>query len=138
MTSEDEKVVPFMIGASYEGEWENNMKHGVGIETWKNLIYEGRKYILVIINLTHCVYHLLKSLIRWHILGEYQYNKRHGQGVLYKMIGTKNVHNARKSGKDIKRKIYDGEWANGLKDGTGSYYYKNGMHHFFIEYSNCS
>lgn len=99
LTEKDEKVVPFLAQSSYEGQWQNNMKHGIGIENLENnLVYEG----------------------------EYQNDKRHGNGILYKIESTKSKHNPRKSGNDIKRKLYDGDWVNGLKDGKGIYYYKNG------------
>ena len=97
-TDKDEKISSTMTGSSYVGGWENNMKHGVGIENISStLTYEG----------------------------EYQHNKFHGNGVLFKTEQTKNKHNPRKAGKDIKIKLYEGEWARGLKSGTGTYYYKN-------------
>ena len=98
LTKDDEKLFPFESGTSYQGEWLATQKHGIGIEhLLNNLIYEG----------------------------EYQYDKRHGTGILYKNEETKSKLSARKAGKEIKRKVYDGQWADGMKDGQGNYYYKN-------------
>lgn len=98
LTKDDEKLFPFEAGTSYQGEWLATQKHGVGIEILlNNLVYEG----------------------------EYQYDNRHGTGILYKVEEIKSKTKSRKTGKEIKRKVYDGEWANGMKDGQGNFYYKN-------------
>lgn len=115
LNEDDEKMFPFMTGSSYSGEWKDTLKHGVGIETFQNgVIYEG----------------------------EFQFNKRHGTGTLYKSnnVDRKSNNNTdlnktktkmsssitkKLSGKDKKKKIYDGHYINGLKDGQGIFYYKN-------------
>ncbi|XP_061459179.1 MORN repeat-containing protein 3 [Rhineura floridana] len=100
-------------GDSYTGEWQDNLKHGKGTQTWKR---------------TGAIYS-----------GDWKFGKRDGYGTYsipepvtkdYKKVYSGWWKNDKMWGYGIKfyldREYYEGEWSFGKRDGWGRMYYKDG------------
>lgn len=115
------------MGNVYQGEWKMNKKDGYGIQVWEN----GNKY----------EGDWKGGLRDGH--GFFWTKKRPGDdvgdgdgstgGTIGKAAGNKLKNSKKKRGGDGAagagdelRKVYAGNWKNGLKSGLGVYYYKNG------------
>ena len=93
-------------GSRYEGEWQNNMRHGKGILTWPDgARYEGEWRN----DLAHG-----KGAFIWpdgsHYMGEWQSDKKHGKGALTWSNGSR----------------YEGEWQNNMRHGEGTLIWPDG------------
>ena len=93
-------------GRRYEGEWQNNMRHGKGTLTWPDgARYEGEWQN----DKAHG-----KGKISWldgeRYEGEWRSNKMHGRGIYIWLDGQH----------------YEGEWQNNIRHGIGIIYWPNG------------
>jgi len=99
-------VMLYTDGRTYEGEWENDLKHGVGVEVLAN----SNRYE-----------------------GEFLNGKPEGSGAFYWANGEfyeGDWKNGLKHGsgmwKGTKGESYTGEWKNGKADGYGVHKWRNG------------
>ena len=92
-------------GSVYEGDFLDNMRHGLGKLKTNKFIYKGT-----------FLYNIIEENGKyiWNdgsiYIGDIKSKKIHGKGILY----TKNGN------------IYDGEWNNNYAHGRGKFHYKNG------------
>lgn len=105
---------PYYTKETYQGQWENNLKHGYGVQTYKHGI---RRYE-----------------------GQWKAGKRHGEGVLW--VRVKNTRDqfrrAYTGGWEEDKKCgegtcyyenadyYEGQWKDGKRDGKGLMRYVSG------------
>eukprot|EP00388_Colpodella_angusta_P000364 GDKJ01001350.1.p1 GENE.GDKJ01001350.1~~GDKJ01001350.1.p1 ORF type:complete len:421 (-),score=73.17 GDKJ01001350.1:183-1412(-) len=104
---------PYFIRETYQGQWKENMKHGYGVQTFKN----GDRYE-----------------------GQWLRDKRHGEGVLWvKVPGSKTKFRREFTGGWFEDKRcgagtcyypnadrYEGQWRDGKRHGQGCMHYVNG------------
>ncbi|XP_058425278.1 radial spoke head 10 homolog B-like [Diceros bicornis minor] len=107
----------YKSGNIYEGQWENNMRHGQGRMRWltTNEEYTGRWERGVQNGFgTHTWFlkRILKSQypLRNEYIGEFVNGDRHGRGKFYYASGA----------------VYEGEWVSNKKHGMGRLTFKNG------------
>jgi hypothetical protein len=116
-------MIYFTNGDTYTGEWKDNLKHG---EINTNQGKGSYKY--------------KKS--GHHYIGEWKFDKRDGYGVLSipldaptgkEVVTEDSVFGGSKNDKKknpneiVKmKKLYTGEWKNGVKYGHGTYFYPDG------------
>ena len=93
-------------GSYYEGEFDNNQRNGKGIYVWKN----GGQYVGEFINNEKSGFGLYKYPSGASYEGEFYRDKKHGQGKYKYVTGE----------------IYNGEWSDGKKNGYGEMIYKDG------------
>jgi hypothetical protein len=93
-------------GGRYAGEWQNDLRHGQGVNTWSN----GDRYE-----------------------GGWKDNKKHGQGTFTYADKGKYVGewaNDMRHGYGVNTwsngDKYDGNWKNNKKNGSGTFYYADG------------
>lgn len=104
---------PYFIKETYQGQWKDNMKHGYGVQTYKN----GDRYE-----------------------GQWLRDKRHGEGVLWVRVpGSKSKFRREFTGGWFEDKRcgagtcyysnadrYEGQWRDGKRHGQGHMHYVNG------------
>merc|ERR1711988_224140 len=100
-----------MTKDNYTGDWQNNLKEGMGTQVYKN----GNKYIGMWRNNVrdgHGEYyvHIGNGELVKRYSGEWVDGMRHGKGMLYGKGGE----------------LYDGDWANNSRHGEGKQVYSNG------------
>lgn len=99
----------WQTGTTYKGEWQNNKKHGYGIQVWAN----GNKYE-----------------------GDWAYGLREGHGVFWTKKGGKlkktyagNWMKGHKDGLGVQffddGSRYEGNWQNGMRQGRGTLFFEN-------------
>lgn len=124
---------PFVGGATYKGEWCNDVKHGFG--TYKNpdgTIYEGDwKHNMKCGRGT--LWKKRGKLIVKEYVGEWKNDKMDGEGFFYFENGDTyhgNFQDGKQSGRGkylfVNGSKYEGEYENGCKCGFGTYYNENG------------
>jgi len=102
----------FLTGDVYVGDWEDNLKHGFGTQTWKN----GEKYEGGWVHGkrqgkgTHWVKRSSGGKLRKLYTGDWVDNRMHGLGIYYYDNGDK----------------YEGEWNDSQRHGKGKLNYANG------------
>ncbi|KAF6716524.1 MORN repeat-containing protein 3, partial [Oryzias melastigma] len=100
-------------GNKYTGEWQDNKKHGIGTQIWKNTgaVYNGEwrfgKYD------GYGTYYVLepesKSYV-WKYDGEWKNGMKHGYGIYFYNDTA----------------VYEGEWSEGQRSGRGKMFHENG------------
>uniref|UniRef100_A0A3P9L5I8 MORN repeat-containing protein 3 n=1 Tax=Oryzias latipes TaxID=8090 RepID=A0A3P9L5I8_ORYLA len=99
-------------GDKYTGEWQDNRKHGIGIQMWKNTgaVYNGEwrfgKYD------GYGTYYVLDPESKgyvWKYDGEWKNGKKHGYGIYF-------YNNTA---------VYEGEWSEGQRSGRGKMFHEN-------------
>ncbi|XP_060931606.1 MORN repeat-containing protein 3 [Limanda limanda] len=100
-------------GNEYTGEWQDNNKHGTGIQVWKKSggIYEGEWRIGKQDGYgTYSVMQLETKKYERKYFGGWKNGKKHGYG---KYLYSNSA-------------VYDGEWSEDHRSGWGRMYYENG------------
>lgn len=123
----------FVNGSSYKGSWENNKKHGFGVETcsdgtkyegeWVHDTREGRGTLWVKRN---------KKFVKQYA-GSWVANKMEGEGIytyddgsIYKGNWYNNKRHAHGRLEFANGDVYVGEWYNGVRSGSGTLSLQNG------------
>mmetsp|Transcript_34054 Transcript_34054/g.62321 ORF Transcript_34054/g.62321 Transcript_34054/m.62321 type:complete len:217 (+) Transcript_34054:96-746(+) len=89
---------------TYEGQWEDDLHHGVGVQAWGDgRTYRGGFEQGKFSGKGHMVWQLKKGQLTYE--GEYKGDLKHGKGKFTWADG----------------RVYDGEWRNGKRHGQGVY-----------------
>ncbi|XP_028273490.1 MORN repeat-containing protein 3 [Parambassis ranga] len=102
-----------VCGDEYTGEWQNNKKHGRGIQLWKKsgAVYDGDwKFGKRDGHGTFSVLLPQSKTYAKKYCGEWKNGKKHGHGVFF------YNHSA----------MYDGEWVEDQRSGWGRMHFENG------------
>lgn len=88
----------------YEGQWQGDMQHGTGHQTWSDgRVYDGQFDNGKFSGHGKMVWHTQKGLLTYE--GQYQNDLKHGSGKFVWADG----------------RTYDGAWVGGKRDGRGTY-----------------
>lgn len=124
---------PFVGGATYKGEWLNDVKHGFG--TYKNpdgTVYEG-DWKNNMKNGRGTIWRKRNKLTVKEYIGEWKDDKMEGEGSFY--FENEDIYHGKFQngtlcgrGKYLFKdgSKYEGEFENGLKCGFGTFYSNNG------------
>ena len=133
-------ILTLKNGCTYTGDMYHNMMHGKGKYTYTNgIIYEGDIYentltgngILtydsnciykgsVLNGLRHGYGEYINKVDKYKYIGQWNNDKRHGKGILYYELGTKEQEDNRLLS------YYDGEFQDNKRHGQGILQYKSG------------
>lgn len=100
-------------GNAYTGEWQDNKKHGKGIQVWKKAgaIYDGEwKFGKRDGYGTYSIINPKSKECTQKYWGEWKNGKKHGFGTYFYSCSA----------------VYEGEWSEDTQNGWGRMYYANG------------
>jgi hypothetical protein len=93
-------------GSNFQGDWENNIRIGNGISTYKN----GDVYVGTFIDNKRHGKGKYTSFDKSKYDGDWKNDKRHGKGIMTYEDNS----------------VYEGDWIDNRKNGHGIFYYPNG------------